>query len=115
MRRALVTGSVRGIGAAIVARLLEDGLDVVGLDRADGADIQLDVFSGELDSELFANFDSTPLAAASIAQVHAATLADGREVVVKVLRPGMRAARAAMFGNENLHSNTESSATALHG
>jgi ubiquinone biosynthesis protein len=35
----------------------------------------------------FAAFDGTPLASASIAQVHAATLPDGREVVVKVLRP----------------------------
>jgi ubiquinone biosynthesis protein len=35
----------------------------------------------------FATFDGTPLASASIAQVHAATLPDGREVVVKVLRP----------------------------
>jgi ubiquinone biosynthesis protein len=42
-------------------------------------------------TELFASFDEQPLAAASVAQVHAATLADGREVVVKVLRPGMRA------------------------
>jgi ubiquinone biosynthesis protein len=39
---------------------------------------------------LFREFDVTPLAAASIAQVHAATLPDGRGVVVKVLRPGMR-------------------------
>ena len=37
----------------------------------------------------FATFDEAPLAAASIAQVHAATLKDGREVIVKVLRPGM--------------------------
>ncbi|QEE23456.1 MAG: ubiquinone biosynthesis regulatory protein kinase UbiB [Rhodanobacter sp.] len=36
---------------------------------------------------LYAQFDETPLASASIAQVHAATLHDGREVVVKVLRP----------------------------
>ncbi len=42
--------------------------------------------------QLFASFDATPLAAASIAQVHAATLQDGRAVVVKVLRPGMREA-----------------------
>jgi ubiquinone biosynthesis protein len=38
---------------------------------------------------LFASFDETPLASASIAQVHAAQLFDGREVVVKVLRPGI--------------------------
>jgi len=37
--------------------------------------------------QLYAQFDETPLASASIAQVHAATLHDGREVVVKVLRP----------------------------
>ena len=42
-------------------------------------------------AELFRTFEVTPLAAASIAQVHAATLDDGREVVVKVLRPDMRA------------------------
>jgi ubiquinone biosynthesis protein len=41
-------------------------------------------------SELFATFDLKPLASASIAQVHAATLADGSEVVVKVVRPGIR-------------------------
>ncbi len=40
--------------------------------------------------EVFSQFDVTPLAAASIAQVHVATLLDGSEVVVKVLRPGMR-------------------------
>ena len=42
-------------------------------------------------SEVFAEFDTNPLAAASIAQVHVARLLDGKEVVVKVLRPGMRA------------------------
>jgi ubiquinone biosynthesis protein len=41
-------------------------------------------------TELFGSFEEAPLAAASIAQVHAATLIDGRAVVVKVLRPGMR-------------------------
>jgi len=39
--------------------------------------------------ELFASFDTTPMASASIAQVHAATLPDGRAVVVKVVRPGI--------------------------
>jgi ubiquinone biosynthesis protein len=37
-----------------------------------------------------AHFEEIPLAAASIAQVHAAQLPDGREVIVKVLRPGMK-------------------------
>jgi ubiquinone biosynthesis protein len=41
-------------------------------------------------SEAFSEFEETPLAAASIAQVHAARLPDGKEVVVKVLRPDMR-------------------------
>jgi ubiquinone biosynthesis protein len=41
-------------------------------------------------SEVFAEFDETPLAAASIAQVHAARLRSGEEVVVKVIRPGVR-------------------------
>ncbi len=38
---------------------------------------------------LFARFEAEPVASASIAQVHFATLNDGREVAVKVLRPGM--------------------------
>jgi len=46
---------------------------------------------GQSVGELFQSFDETPLAAASIAQVHAARLRSGAEVVVKVLRPGMRA------------------------
>ncbi len=41
-------------------------------------------------TEIFGTFESMPLAAASIAQVHAATLKNGDEVVVKVLRPDMR-------------------------
>src|SRR5436190_92505 len=39
--------------------------------------------------DLFAEFERTPLAAASIAQVHAARLSDGKAVVVKVLRPNV--------------------------
>ena len=41
-------------------------------------------------AEVFASFTEAPLAAASIAQVHAARLPAGQEVVVKVLRPDMR-------------------------
>lgn len=44
---------------------------------------------GPLDT-LFATFDPEPMAAASLAQVHAATLTSGDQVVVKVQRPGIR-------------------------
>jgi ubiquinone biosynthesis protein len=41
-------------------------------------------------AEVFASLDRTPIAAASVAQVHAATLTSGEAVVVKVRRPGVR-------------------------
>ncbi len=41
-------------------------------------------------ADIFGSFERQPLAAASIAQVHLATLKSGREVVVKILRPEMR-------------------------
>lgn len=44
---------------------------------------------GESIDDTFKAFEKTPLASASIAQVHGAVLHDGHEVVVKVLRPGI--------------------------
>jgi ubiquinone biosynthesis protein len=54
---------------------------IEALERAFGRDV----------GSLYAEFDREPLAAASIAQVHAARLLDGTSVVVKILRPNVRA------------------------
>jgi ubiquinone biosynthesis protein len=45
---------------------------------------------GEPIESVFRDFDETPLASASIAQVHTAELMDGNAVVIKVLRPNVR-------------------------
>lgn len=57
------------------------------------SDIALEIIErtfGRSAFEVFAHFDETPLASASIAQVHAASLKNGKEVVVKILRPNIR-------------------------
>src|SRR5215207_1284938 len=51
------------------------------------------IVSGELGvrlSKAFADFEPSPLAAASLAQVHRASMRDGRAVVVKIQRPDIR-------------------------
>jgi ubiquinone biosynthesis protein len=45
-----------------------------------------DAFEGKIE-DIFQEFNDTPLASASIAQVHAAKMKDGREMIVKVVRP----------------------------
>lgn len=57
---------------------------------AEPFDVVAQVLTEELGrdlDEVFAHIDRTPIAAASIAQVHAATLVTGEEVVIKVQRP----------------------------
>ncbi|MEM1447443.1 MAG: AarF/UbiB family protein, partial [Planctomycetota bacterium] len=50
---------------------------------------------GDRFESAFQNIDPEPLAAASMAQVHCATLADGQDIVLKVLRPGIEDVIAA--------------------
>ncbi len=50
---------------------------------------QIEASFGQPIEQLLDGFEETPLASASIAQVHTARLKDGKEVVVKVLRPGI--------------------------
>jgi len=57
---------------------------------ADEARAILDKAYGKSVDEVFSRFDQEPFAAASIAQVHTAALQDGTEVIVKLLRPGVR-------------------------
>ncbi|QJD94131.1 ubiquinone biosynthesis regulatory protein kinase UbiB [Duganella dendranthematis] len=57
---------------------------------SDLAVAQIQKSLGAHPDQLFATFERTPVASASIAQVHFATLKDGRQVAVKVLRPGMK-------------------------
>lgn len=57
---------------------------------ADEAKAMLDAAYGQPVDEVFSRFDKEPFAAASIAQVHTAALQDGTEIIVKLLRPGVR-------------------------
>jgi ubiquinone biosynthesis protein len=86
-RRDIIPGDI----AAELA-LLQD--QVAPFD-GDAARLLVEQALGRPVTEAFAAFDTAPLASASIAQVHAATMADGREVVVKVLRPGIEKQIAA--------------------
>src|SRR5512133_3326761 len=65
---------------------LHDQLPAMGIDVVRAT---IEVELGAPLTELFASFSETPLAAATIAQVHEATMQDGRHVAVKVQRPGL--------------------------
>jgi ubiquinone biosynthesis protein len=68
--------------------LLHDRLPAMGFDVV-RATVEAEL--GAPLTELFSSFSETPLAAATIAQVHEATMHDGRHVAVKVQRPGLEA------------------------
>jgi len=76
--------------------------------RADAPPMPAEVARRVIEQELgpaverFASLDPEPLAAASIGQVHAARLDDGRQVVVKVQYPGVAAAIRADLANTEL-------------
>jgi predicted unusual protein kinase regulating ubiquinone biosynthesis (AarF/ABC1/UbiB family) len=74
---------------SVVARLLSQAPQ--RMDFAQVAEV-VRAELGRYPDELFAQFEREPLAAASLGQVHAARLRDGREVVVKVQYPGVEKA-----------------------
>jgi len=81
---------------SIVAKLLSQAPQRMGFDQVAA------IVKAELGAEpdaLFQRFDRDPIAAAALGQVHAATLPDGREVVVKVQYPGVDKALESDLAN----------------
>ncbi|HET6832363.1 MAG TPA: AarF/UbiB family protein [Acidimicrobiales bacterium] len=79
-----------GMFPAPLANACMRTLDDVPPFAADEALAMVEEDLGAAGAEIFTDFDPLPLSAASIAQVHACTLADGREAVLKIQRPAIR-------------------------
>jgi ubiquinone biosynthesis protein len=67
--------------------LLHDKLPAMDIETVRGV---IEAGLGQQISQIFSSFDEVPIGAATIAQVHKATLPDGRCVAVKVQRPGLQ-------------------------
>ena len=72
--------------------------------------VERELLQGEPLDTIFSDFDDEPLGAASIAQVHAATLLDGRRVAVKVQRPNCEPKLKGDVGNLKKFSKALSNA-----
>jgi ubiquinone biosynthesis protein len=72
-----------------IIRALETLQDRVGGFAFHHVEATLTADFGRPPAELYASLEATPIASASVAQVHRATLPDGRTVAVKVRRPGI--------------------------
>jgi acetoacetyl-CoA reductase len=97
--RAVVTGAARGIGAAIAQRLREDGLEVVTIDRAEGADHRLDLAADQLPE--LGDFDVCVSNAAitdTIAPAHRMTLEQWRRDIDVNLTGAFRVVQACLGG-----------------
>ncbi len=89
VKLAQLIASSPGLFPDVLAEEFRACLDEVpAVDTADVIDVIIAELGDHPDS-LFRRFDTKPLASASIAQVHAAELLDGTDVVVKVQRPGI--------------------------
>jgi predicted unusual protein kinase regulating ubiquinone biosynthesis (AarF/ABC1/UbiB family) len=85
----------RAVGQAALARLQDSAPPMPGADAMAVAEAEL----GRPLGEVFAEFGRSPIAAASIGQVHAARLPGGRRVAVKVQYPGVAQAVRADLRN----------------
>src|SRR5690554_487057 len=74
------------LDVAIELALLQDRVPPFPSDQAAAS---IEAALGASPHTLFQHFEKDPVASASVAQVHFAVMHDGREVAVKVLRPGM--------------------------